>query len=63
LNLLYFGDVYCSAHTAVQLSENDLFNYNYNSLYKGINNSFSVNPKSKKQQIKIKQELIFSGVY
>ena len=49
-----------SANTAVQLSENDLFNYNYSSLYKGINNCFSLNPKIQKQQIKLKQELIVS---
>ena len=51
---------YQGANTAVQLSENDLFNYNYNSLYKGINSSFSPNPKTRKQQIKLKQELIVS---
>ena len=37
-----------SAHTAVQLSENDLFNYNYNSLYKGINTSFFDKNEQKK---------------
>lgn len=51
---------YQGANTAVQLSENSLFNYNYNSLYQGINNSFPTNAKSKKQQIKLKQQLIVS---
>lgn len=37
-----------SAKTAVQLSENDLFHYNYNSLYKAINNSFSFSSWQKK---------------
>ena len=49
-----------SAKTAVQLSENDLFNYNYNSLYKGINSSFSSSSSLRKEQIKLKQELIVS---
>ncbi|WP_308255795.1 transposase [Geminocystis sp. GBBB08] len=48
------------ANTAVAISENDLFNYNYNSVYKGINNSFSSNPEIRKQQIKETQELIIS---
>lgn len=48
------------ANTAVQLSENSLFNYNYNSLYKGINHSFPTKTKKKKQQIKLQQQLIVS---
>ena len=51
-----------SAKTAVQLSENDLFNYNYNSLYKGINSSFSSSSSLRKEQIKLKQELIVSSL-
>lgn len=51
-----------SAQTAVQLSENDLFNYNYSSLYQGINNCFSPENETRKEQIKQKQSLIFSSL-
>ena len=51
---------YQGAFTAVQLSENSLFNYNYNSLYKGINQSFPTKTKKRKQQIKRQQQLIVS---
>ncbi len=51
---------YQGALTAVQLSENSLFSYNYNSLYKGINHSFPTKTKKRKQQIKCQQQLIVS---
>ena len=51
---------YQGANTAVQLSENSLFNYNYNSLYKGINQSFPTKTEEIKQQIKRQQQLIVS---
>jgi len=51
---------YQGANTAVQLSENDLFEYNYNSVYKGINHSFSEDSEIRKQQIQQTQELIVS---
>ncbi len=51
---------YQGAFSAVQLSENSLFNYNYNSLYKGINQSFPTKTKKIKQQIKHQQQLIVS---
>lgn len=51
---------YQGANTAVQLSENDLFEYNYNSVYKGINHSFSEDSEIRKQQIQQIQELIVS---
>ena len=51
-----------SANTAVELSENDLFNYKYSSLYKGINTSFSPHTETRKEQIKQKQSLIISSL-
>lgn len=51
-----------SANAAVSLSENDLFNYNYNSLYKGINTSFFEENESRNEQVKLKQQLIIKSV-
>ncbi len=48
------------AQQAVQLSENELFSRNYNSLYKAIEQSFKNNYKLKKTQKRKQQELIYS---
>lgn len=48
------------AQQAVQLSENELFSRNYNSLYKAINHSFKQNKNLKKTQKSKRQQLIYS---
>ena len=48
------------AQQAVQLSENELFSRNYNSLYKAINHSFKQNKTLKKTQKSKQQQLIYS---
>ena len=48
------------AQQAVQLSENELFSRNYNSLYKAINHSFKQNKTLKKTQKSKRQQSIYS---